>query len=100
MRARAKRAQVYGKLKKVYDDGEVTVVLAPNELELETILIDIINELGGAATVRDIHSFLEAIASEEKIRKVLHKLVSRGLVRQHRDGRYELVKPIVTGRAE
>lgn len=78
------------KLKTVYVDSDVEVVLAPNEKELEEIILWILKEKR-VATVREIHSYLEAIASEEKIRRVLHRLVVAGAVKQYHDGRYEIL---------
>ena len=81
------------RLKTVYVDSDVEVVLAPNEKELEEIILLILKEKR-IATVKEIHSYLEAIASEEKIRKILHKLVVEGTVKQYHDGRYEILKEV------
>jgi len=79
------------RLKTVYVDNDLEVLIAPNERELEEIVLEILSKLR-VATVKQIHSYLEAVASEEKIRKVLHKLVTSGRVKQYFDGRYELLQ--------
>lgn len=74
----------------IYEDDDIVVMIAPHEDELEGIIIDIMKTAGRPVTVKEIHSHLEATASEEKIRKTLYKLVRRGWVKQHHNGYYEL----------
>ena len=76
----------------IYEDDDIVVMIAPHEDELEGIIVGILRENGRAMTVREIHSYLEATASEEKIRRTLYRLVRRGMVKQYHDGRYELLE--------
>ena len=85
------KASVDRKLKILYEDNDIIVVIAPHEDELENIVIDILKGHDGALSVKEIHSYLEAIASEEKIRKTLYRLVSKGKVKSYSDGRYEWI---------
>ncbi len=86
------KAFIDEKLKVVYEDNDIIVVVAPHEDELEKIVIDILKSHGGRLSVKEIHKYLEAVASEEKIRKTLYKLVSKGLVESRSDGRYRLLE--------
>lgn len=85
------RAFVDRRLKVLYEDSDIIVVIAPHEDELEHIVIDILKSHKNGLSVKEIHTYLEAIASEEKIRKTLYRLVSRGLVKSYSDGRYEWI---------
>jgi len=77
-------------LSRFYEDGDVLVLLAPHENELENIILEILKREGRPLNVKEIHKFLEAVASEEKIRKTLYRLSTKKLVRHQKDGKYEL----------
>jgi len=81
-----KRNLVEEKLRVVYSDKEVTVMTAPNEEELKQILLDLLNE--GPMNLKELHSRLSGIASEDKIRRALANLAETGHVTILSDGRY------------
>ncbi len=85
------RAFVDKRLKVLYEDSDIVVVIAPHEDELENIVSEILKTHPDGLTVKDIHKYLEAVASEEKIRKTLYKLVAKQLVKSYTDGRYEWI---------
>jgi aspartokinase len=85
------KAFIDKKLKVLYEDNDIVVVVAPHEDELEHIVSEILKDHGRPLSVKEIHRYLEAIASEEKIRKTLYKLVSKNLVKSYTDGRYEWI---------
>ena len=76
----------------IYEDDDIIVMIAPHEDELENIIVNILRSEGRPLTVREIHSHLEATASEEKIRKTLYRLMRQGRVKQYHDGHYELLE--------
>ncbi len=76
-------------LDKLYEDDEVVVVIAPNEVQLRDILIRLLSE--GPKTVKELHSVLSGLASEDKIRRALAELVEEGIVVSDKDGRYYIV---------
>jgi len=76
-------------LRKVYEDPEIIVVTAPNEDQLKEIILRLLRER--PMTVKELHSILAGIASEDKIRKSLIRLSEMGLVSIDEDGRYHLV---------
>lgn len=78
-------------LSMLYEDNDIVVMLAPHENELEKIITEILKREKRPLTVKEIHRYLEAIASEEKIRRTLYRLSSKNVVRHHKDGRYEFV---------
>jgi hypothetical protein len=66
---------VENKLKVVYSDKDVIVMTAPNEDELKQILLDLLNEK--PMNLKELHSMLSGIASEDKIRRALADLVEK-----------------------
>ncbi len=74
------------KLKVVYEDPDVLVVTAPNEDELIKILLDLLRDK--PMNVKELHSILSGLASEDKIRRALIKLVNDGVVYMGVDGRF------------
>ncbi|PVU78701.1 hypothetical protein DDW12_01785 [Sulfolobus islandicus] len=77
---------VENKLKVVYSDKGVIVMTAPNEDELKQILLDLLNEK--PMNLKELHSMLSGIASEDKIRRALADLVEKGKINLSEDGRY------------
>jgi DNA-binding transcriptional ArsR family regulator len=80
---------VYNKdivLKKLYEDDEVVVVVAPNEDQLRDIILRLLRKR--PMTVRELHEILSGLASEDKIRYALNKLVEEGIVESDEEGRY------------
>jgi len=78
-------------LSKIYEDEEVVVVVAPNEDQLKSIILNLISEK--PMTVREIHSILSGLASEDKIRYALNKLAEEGKVSSDEEGRYRAYQP-------
>ena len=77
-----KRKEIEESLEVVYDDDEVTVVIAPEEDELKKVIIDLLREK--PMDVKEIHSILTNLASDEKIRKALYELAEEGKVIEDR----------------
>ncbi|MCS7108330.1 MAG: hypothetical protein RMH77_05700 [Sulfolobales archaeon] len=74
------------KLKVVYEDTDVLVVTAPNEDELIKILLDLLKDK--PMSVKELHTILSGLASEDKIRRALIRLVNDGVVYMQTDGRF------------
>ncbi|TRM73129.1 hypothetical protein DJ523_08100, partial [Sulfolobus sp. E5] len=70
----------------VYSDKDVIVMTAPNEDELKQILLDLLNEK--PMNLKELHSMLSGIASEDKIRRALADLVEKGKINLLEDGKY------------
>ena len=89
-RKKSKKASTSGivenKLKVVYSDKDVIVMTAPNEDELKQILLDLLNEK--PMNLKELHSMLSGIASEDKIRRALADLVENGKINLLEDGKY------------
>ena len=77
-----KRKEIEENLEVVYDDDEVTVVVAPEEDELKNVIINLLKEK--PMDVKEIHSVLTNLASDEKIRKALYELADEGKVIEDR----------------
>lgn len=75
--------------KVVYEDPEVLVIRAPTEDELVEIILKLLRER--PMNIKEIHGYLPGIASEDKIRRTLTKLVSEGRVYVLEDGRFIVV---------
>lgn len=85
------RVYVYNEnivLQKLYEDDELIVVVAPNEDQLRDIIIKLLREK--PLTVKELHSILSGLASEDKIRHALSQLMEEGLVYSDKEGRYFL----------
>lgn len=78
--------EVESKLKVVYADKDVVVMTAPNEEELKQILLDLLSEK--PMNLKELHSKLSGIASEDKIRRALASLSEKGQVTLLEDGKY------------
>lgn len=76
-------------LQVVYEDSEVVVVRAPTEDQLVNILTDLLRDR--PMSVKELHSFLSGLASEDKIRRALTRLVNEGRVYVLDDGRFTIV---------
>lgn len=74
------------KLRVVYEDPDVLVVTAPNEDELVKILLDLLRDK--PMNVKELHSILSGLASEDKIRRALIRLANDGTVYMRADGRF------------
>lgn len=77
-----KRKEIEENLEVVYDDDEVTVVVAPEEDELKDVIINLLKEK--PMDVKEIHNVLTNLASDEKIRKALYELAEEGRVIEDR----------------
>lgn len=76
-------------LRVVYEDPEVLVITAPNEDELREIIIELLREK--PMNVKELHSILSGLASEDKIRKALIRLADAGRVMPLPDGRFTVM---------
>ncbi|MEM0501754.1 MAG: ArsR family transcriptional regulator [Ignisphaera sp.] len=76
-------------LRIIYEDPEIVVITAPNEDELRDIVLDMLRE--GPKTLKEMHSRLAGIASEDKIRRCIIRLEDEGIVIASEDGRYKLL---------
>lgn len=79
-------------MSRFYEDNDIVVMLAPHENELEKIIIEILKKEKRPLSVKEIHKYLEAIASEEKIRRTLYKLTTKNIVKHHKNGSYEYIE--------
>jgi predicted transcriptional regulator len=78
MSINSKRKEIESKLEVVYDDDELVVMIAPEEDELKNVIIDLLKER--PMDIKEIHSVLTNLASDEKIRKALNELADEGKV--------------------
>ncbi|MEM0380465.1 MAG: ArsR family transcriptional regulator [Desulfurococcaceae archaeon] len=74
------------KLRILHEDKDIVLMTAPNEEQLVDIIRDLISEK--PMNLREIHTILSGIASEDKIRRALTILVERGLAIMSNNGKY------------
>ncbi len=74
------------RLRRLYEDDEIVLMTAPNEDELRQIILELLQER--PMNLREIHTILSGLASEDKIRKALNTLVNEGTIAMNTDGRY------------
>ncbi len=77
------------RLRKLYEDDDVILMTAPNEDELKNIILELLHEK--PMNLREIHTILSGLASEDKIRKALITLVEEGMIAVNDEGRYTLL---------
>ncbi len=74
------------RLRKLYEDDDIVLMTAPNEDELMNIILDLLRDK--PMNLREIHTILSGLASEDKIRKALITLSENGFITMNSDGRY------------
>lgn len=77
------------KLRVVYEDPDVVVMMAPNEEELRNILLELLKEK--PMNLKELHEVLSGIASEDKIRRALSILLEQGHILSLPDGKYRVI---------
>jgi len=77
-------------LEVVYEDEDVLVVRAPDDEELERLVVDIIRKKGRPVTWKELRKELSGLAGEDRLRKVLVKLIERDVVVEMIDGTFGL----------
>jgi len=77
------------RLRKLYEDDDVVLMTAPNEDELKNIIMELLKEK--PMNLREIHTILSGLASEDKIRKALITLAENGLITLNSNGRYTVL---------
>ncbi|MEB3860839.1 MAG: hypothetical protein GSR84_01290 [Desulfurococcales archaeon] len=83
------RDSITRNLSVIYEDVDVVVYTAPNEDELKEIILNLLKEYE-KMTIRDIHSHLSGLASEDKIRYALNDLMKDNMVYVDRNGYFYL----------
>ncbi len=77
-------------LEVVYEDEDVLVVRAPDDEELERLVVDIIRRKGRPVTWKELRKELSGLAGEDRLRKVLVRLIERDVVIEMIDGTFGL----------
>ena len=77
-------------LKVVYEDEDVVVMRAPDDSELEKLVIKIIKKKGRPVTWGELRKELSGLAGEDRLRKVLVSLIERDELIEMIDGTFGL----------
>ncbi len=77
-------------LKVVYEDEDVVVLRAPDDAELERLVVSIIRRKGRPVTWAELRKELSGLAGEDRLRKVLVKLIERDEIVEMIDGTFGL----------
>ena len=77
-------------LKVVYEDEDVVVMRAPDDSELEKLVIKIIKKKGRPVTWGELRKELSGLAGEDRLRKVLVSLIEIDEVVEMIDGTFGL----------
>jgi len=75
-----RRAEIEKTLPKVYEDEDVEVVIAPSEDEVREYILEMLKE--GPKDIKEIHSVLYNLASDERIRRILYDLKYKGVIEE------------------
>jgi len=79
------REDITKKLTVIYQDDDIIVYTAPNEDELKDILLSLLRKYQ-RMNIRELHSHLSGLASEDKIRMALNDLLHANKVVVDRNG--------------
>ncbi len=74
----------------VYEDSDVIVVRAPRDEELERMVKDIIARRGRPVSWKELRRELSGVVGEDRLRRVLMRLVERDEVVEMLDGTFGL----------
>lgn len=78
------------RFKKLYEDEEVEVYKAPTEEELENLVVEAIKEAGRPLSWKELRQIFSGIAGEDRLRKVLVKLIESDRIIELPDGTFAL----------
>jgi acylphosphatase len=73
-------------LEKIYEDEEIEVFAAPDDAELEQLLLNILKEK--PMKFKELKEVFSATAGEDRLRRALTKLIDEGLVQELENGTY------------
>ncbi len=73
------------KLAKIYEDDDIAVTVAPNDHELETIILNIVRERGSTG-LSELKNMFSGIVSEDKLRRTLNKLAQNNKIHMDKNG--------------
>ncbi|MEB2836613.1 MAG: ArsR family transcriptional regulator [Desulfurococcales archaeon] len=91
MKEKGDDVEITNNLSVVYEDPDVIVYTAPNEEELKEILLNLLRK-HERMNIRELHSYLSGLASEDKIRYALNELMKENKVVVDRQGYYYLAE--------
>lgn len=74
----------------VYEDSDIIVVRAPSDEELERIVKDIVSRKGRPMSWRELRRELSGVVGEDRLRKVLIRLIERDEIVEMIDGTFGL----------
>jgi len=77
-------------LRVMYEDEDVVVMKAPTDEELEVLVKDVIKRKGKPMTWRELREVFSGIAGEDRLRKVLIKLIEKDEIIELPDGAFGL----------
>ena len=82
--------EVLESLDKIYEDDEVVVLAAPDDSELERLIVEILSKQ--PMKFKELKEVFSATAGEDRLRKALQRLAEKGLVHELEDGTYVVSK--------
>ncbi len=78
------------KLKVLYEDEDVVVMMAPHDDELQKLVVDVLREKGRPMDWQELRETFSGIAGEDRLRRALYKLLDKGLILELPGNRYAL----------
>ncbi|ABU81210.1 hypothetical protein [Ignicoccus hospitalis] len=81
--------KVMEELEKIYEDEEIEVFAAPDDSELEKLLLEILKEK--PMKFKELKEVFSATAGEDRLRRSLMKLLEEGRIRELEDGTYTAI---------
>ena len=78
------------KLKVLYEDEDVVVMMAPHDDELEKLVVDTIREHGEPMSWSELRKAFSGIAGEDRLRKAIYTLLRKKRLLELPGNRYGL----------
>ncbi|WP_075049703.1 hypothetical protein [Ignicoccus islandicus] len=78
--------EVINKLEKIYEDDEIVLLAAPDDIELEQLILNILQEK--RMKFKELKEVFSATAGEDRLRRALLKLLEENRIFELPDGSY------------
>ena len=79
------------KLLIVYKDDEVQVYTAPNDDQLRSIIVELLDAFG-PMSLKSIHEHLSGLVSEDRLKYVISRMEREGIIVAEKGGAYRVRK--------
>ncbi len=76
--------------KKIYEDRDVVVMVAPRDTEIGELIVEAIEEKGYPMAFDELRLEFSGVVGEDRLRRALNKLINSGILIEFPDGSFGL----------